>query len=122
MVDVAKLRELEKAATPGPWTADGDAQWCDEDGYYGDEWIDMPRQARTYIQHSRMSGEARVHARDNAALIVEARNALPALLDEIEALRALADRAMPYVEAHNFESRSDVSRKWLADYAKVRGE
>lgn len=77
MTTLDRLRELEQAATPGPWNASMDThpahvarlgQW----EVYG----------RRYV-----SG---VVARD-AALIAEARNALPALLDIAEAARAVME-------------------------------
>lgn len=72
---VAELRELEKAATPGPWAAEdtrGQRDWHGFDtgftirhgthGHYGWDQAD-------------------------AAVAVGARNALPALLDVVEAAR-----------------------------------
>ena len=66
-VDVAELRRLHEAATPGSWKADGAAVvTIDDTGYI-----------RTLVDCN-WNGSVNRH---NAALIAAARNALPALLD-----------------------------------------
>jgi hypothetical protein len=75
--DVARLRALLAAATPRPWAAE-------------------PQGERTWRVVSGLDRLGAVVAADmwpgadNARLIAEAVNALPALLDEVEALRAAA--------------------------------
>jgi hypothetical protein len=84
---VARLRQLEAAATPGPWSVR--PYWFEVDG--------EPAHSEVIIGEDRYS-DGRVLPRrlreemdnDNAALIVAARNALPQLLDIAEAMRRLA--------------------------------
>ena len=72
------LRALLSAATPGPWTLDGRVAWCltppEAAGYDGEH--DLVLEAFTDR---------------NAALIVAAVNALPALLDAPEDTRDHSD-------------------------------
>lgn len=70
MVDLAELRKLHEAATPGEWTRRGfdNAQTC----------ILGPKQADGNPLVGTHSGPAKD---DNVALIVATRNALPVLLD-----------------------------------------
>lgn len=77
---ITRLRELEAAATKGPWrVVPGD----DVDTVCSDKHdICQPYEVAVRGHYSRAPGDA------NAALIAEARNALPLLLDEIEKLRA----------------------------------
>ena len=72
MIDIAKLRELEAKATRGEWLADE---------YY----VHGP--GRSTIAMAFDDDTAGFDC-DDAAFIAAARNALPALLDEIERLRA----------------------------------
>lgn len=65
MTDTTELRRLLAEATPGPWSVE--------------EYPDMP--GSFYVK----AGVFGLH--ENAALIVAARNALPALLDENDRLR-----------------------------------
>jgi hypothetical protein len=89
---IARLRALEKAATPGPrrlyhaklrkdfGSMITEVQ-CDEKvAIIG--WMGFDDSFRSKAQHKK-----------NAALIAEARNALPALLDALEAERKRADEA-----------------------------
>ncbi len=79
MIDTTTtLRELLANATPGPWTLDNDpCAACREDG-------------RDAFSIRQVEGHEHAMFSDapDAALIVAAVNALPALLDEIDALRA----------------------------------
>lgn len=71
MTDIAKLRWLLAAATPGPW----------------EPWQDHPHGhiCSMPILRSDEGNQA------NRALILKAINALPALLDELDRLRAERD-------------------------------
>ena len=68
--EIEKLRALLEAATKGPWEVDGDAN--------GDTW---GRSGSIFVGHN--------ESKDDAALIVAAVNALPALLDVCEAAAEL---------------------------------
>lgn len=72
---IARLRELLAAATPGPWvrTASGITQAADDGG-------------PDY-------GEIADPAPDDAVLIVAAVNAIPALLDRLEAAEVVVEAA-----------------------------
>lgn len=113
------LRELIAAATPGPWTIELD--W-NEDGEYGpgsdpgrgfwDHTIvdgqgrslfDSANSTAKCIEEEWPDEDGHVNAWDatgkaNAALIVAAVNALPALLDELDALRVKVAEAREVVE------------------------
>lgn len=81
-VDTQRLRELLEAATPGPWITDPE----DRDSVIGAvEWGTDGRVIDGIDVIYRMG------VTEDAALIVAAVNALPALLEEVETLRA--DRA-----------------------------
>jgi hypothetical protein len=75
MTDILRLRALLDAATPGPW--------------YWDEWMDGIRSRNRYIA---TGGSGRTPNPDDI-LIIESHAALPALLDELESLRAVAEAA-----------------------------
>lgn len=77
MTDLARLRELLAAATPGPWET---AERSDT--------INVQAGQRAVARCQRKAGVWR-----DAALIVAAVNALPALLDRIEALERVAEAA-----------------------------
>lgn len=68
--EIEKLRALLEAATKGPWEVDGDAN--------GDTW---GRSGSIFVGHN--------ESNDDAALIVAAVAALPALLDVCEAAAEL---------------------------------
>lgn len=81
---LAELRELTRAATPGPWVAwDDPGEWMDppvvavDDGH--------PRGAG-HIEIAEM-GQSEAQGSHNARFIAVVRNALPALLDVVEAAR-----------------------------------
>ena len=91
MIDIKRLRELCEKATPGPWRADT----CG----YGDFTPDRACSIRQVSESAESGFWGIVHDTSyddcchmmratDAAFIVEARNALPALLDELERLRA----------------------------------
>ena len=106
-VDLEALRALERAATPGPWeedTCDTDCAWGKAKAYQMIARNEYGRQVSLFdsinsdattleIEHdedgSQMWDEI---ARRNFAFIAAARNAFPALADEIERLRDLVRR------------------------------
>lgn len=73
--EIARLRELEKKATPGPWKYSRPFEWIESNKHQiiAQTWgkLETPF----------------VNDVNNSALIIAARNALPDLLDEIERLR-----------------------------------
>lgn len=81
--DLAELRRLEAAATPAPWSG--------SKGLDSGCRVVRPRKALYgvdlgwYIATCHVSPSDGDNAAENAALIVAARNALPALLDRLEA-------------------------------------
>jgi hypothetical protein len=82
-VDVKRLRELEAKATPGPWELRRDD---DEGGYITyDIGVGGLTIARV-PEDTRDDDEIKMAAHD-ARLVADMRNALPALLDELESLR-----------------------------------
>lgn len=78
--DVARLRELEARATPGPWLV-GLEDWWGVTGWVVGREAKEPGMVGTVVATSGAG-----HAPD-ADLIAAMRNALPGLLDAIEALR-----------------------------------
>ena len=84
---IARLRALEKAATPGPWTDCVKAVKTKGGPLIADTF--WHPDARPYAE-----------AEANAALIAEARNALHALLDALEAERKRADEAQKSFETY----------------------
>lgn len=101
---IARLRELLTKATPGPWEA-GESTFGAAIGGHG-------------ITVASVSGRGRDRpAMADAALIVDAVNALPALLDErdrllavVEAARALDESLFAYRELCCM--RSDDPKRW----------
>ena len=93
-----ELERLEKAATPGPWRADGfeiDQLSDAGEGYPLDHYPDCAN-VSTWVGASGEDGPYGIQRKEDAALIAAARNALPALLRaarERDELRARAERA-----------------------------
>lgn len=80
------LRKLHEAATPGPWLTQDE-----RDGMYA-VWTRQPHIGTLALcQYEDINGE--FPAKDNAALIVAMRNALPDLLDTIDRLTRERDEA-----------------------------
>lgn len=96
-LDVARLRRMLEAATPGPWKSP--EGWC----------IQSPKYAVAIT--TRGPGQKR-----DAALIVAARNALPALLDAAEERDALRDFINAGFNCDQKRRQADISA------AKERGE
>jgi hypothetical protein len=89
LVDLDKLETLERAATPGPWDkvdSKGEIHiYCcsNSDGYiHSGDWV------------------ASAADGDEAALILGVRNALPDLIAELRAARAVVRAARSLDEAH----------------------
>lgn len=89
--EIDNLRALEAAARPGPWTttkstwkskADPNYTWS-ASGIEQDE--DVFGNMASAIAYAQSTGQIR---NEDAQFIAAARNALPGLLDELEALRA----------------------------------
>lgn len=81
---VERLRELHAKATPAPWRASlefRDHHSRQVQASDGSKWGELATLG---------CGPYEGHGSDNAALVAESRNALPALLDCAEALRAIA--------------------------------
>ena len=98
--DRARLRELLGKATPGPWE-------CDD---YG---VDFPGARYGEVAYVLSKTRGRFEATsDNAALIVAAVNALPALLDRIDALeaglRSVIDAADSFCDEEGYEVAGQV--------------
>jgi uncharacterized protein (DUF885 family) len=94
--DHAALRALADAATPGPWEVERDP--------YGDDDYPVSANGR-YLCVSPDDGVRGGHSEADAAFIAAARDAVPALLDEVERLRkelrecyASGDGALDLVE------------------------
>lgn len=77
MVDIAELRGLIAKATPGPWECDG-AVLEYEGARFGEVAYVIGKSGQQFPANA-----------ENAALIVNAINALPALLDRLEAGEAI---------------------------------
>ena len=98
MTDLDELEKLEQAATMGPWKLESECETSDDDHqFYGLDKGDYPRWLLIEGMHwSFFWDEADekhydTSARD-AALIVAARNALPALIAELRELRKENER------------------------------
>lgn len=93
MTDIKNLRALLAAATPGPW--DVETQTENLSMLWGG--------AIRYDEHvcSELSEQ-------DASLIAAAVNALPALLDEVEALWRVADAARAWREVQTMKTREDL--------------
>lgn len=130
-VDIADLREKLAVATPGPW------QWWNLEGV-DQGWTDNGPNLETVARGPQYSdgsqGAAQtvisawghdawgigVEAQD-AALIVAAVNALPALLDEVERLRGVVEsvRAFATKERDSIRGRYGASAATYAGYANA---
>jgi hypothetical protein len=89
MIDIAELRAKLAIATPGPWMYDDDGEVVgieDDEG----EIVFSQQVIGTHWPHGAPTRQLYMESGD-AELIVAAVNALPALLDELERLRAFVD-------------------------------
>jgi hypothetical protein len=110
MVDIDELRELLAKASPVPYSEQGDCSGkmtaTDSEGVYG---------------------VGKIYADDDRALVLEAINALPALLDELEALRAanqwlpIADEAKSGDWVLGWDGSKVTPIKWINDDCEYGG-
>lgn len=85
---IARLRELDAAATPVPWAA---SEWYCNDSEGGWAAIGPHHLAETDDIDDGPDGQLHKAAKADAALIAAMRNALPALLDQLDAQAAEID-------------------------------
>jgi hypothetical protein len=126
MTDTKKLRELLAAATPGPWVAvrqlatasrNRAAVFRDETAVPGGE-ITCPALVRGKSKICDLgktpmsSGGPTWENNRNAALIVAAVNSLPALLDELEALRAAGDAVADRLDEYTADGETCLDVLW----------
>lgn len=91
-----RLRELLVKATKGPWLICRSYFNNVETGYH----ITGPEHGSVFpiCRKQYETGESNEQAQANAALIVEAVNTLPALLDALDEARWALEWSLPYVE------------------------
>lgn len=115
--DLAELRALEAAATPGPWTDDAAGYWADMPRIYGDGFL--------IAVVGNAQPERGDHWDADAKFIAAARNAVPRLLAMIDAERAESARLRGFVDfvarianndALNFEEKGII----IATHPTVR--
>lgn len=84
--EIAELRALDAAATPGPWSA----MRAIDERFYRDWSRSAPPNGRGYIHQTTptLSDEDQFARYEDAAFIAAARNALPRLLAMLDAERA----------------------------------
>jgi hypothetical protein len=99
--DTKRLRELLAKATPGPWRAERIGE--EESLVHAPESAEQLAKRRD-VGHACVFCDS--HHAANAELIAAAVNALPALLDEIDRLRRVAEAAREQAPALN----SDLTR------------
>lgn len=99
--DIKALRKLLEAASPGPWS----------------DWQPLHIGAADPDSSVGQRSVARVNVSTDAALIVAAVNALPALLTRLEALESVADAAAEYVDA---AEKARFSGEWTGVDAVFR--
>lgn len=117
---IAALREKLAEATPGPWTA-----WNGQ-GHSGTCTIHSPghmsvRNGRKVFECDDECGEREMESEADARLIVSAVNALPALLDVVEAAqeveRCQFDLTIPdYVEGEKWKKLREALAKLEASH------
>jgi hypothetical protein len=120
MTDTAKLRELLAKATPGPWKTiqaakpNGAEQSIDCGIFAGrDDLLAETFEIVGYLD-GKGSPYKKLPSEVNAALIVAAVNALPALLDEIDKLRAAVDAAKNMADLENrYSPPAAIDSGWL---------
>lgn len=83
---INRLRELDRAARPAPWAPQGGFISC------GQASLDITNDKQGFplmrLWADMTKGDREVNPQDDFVLIIEARNALPALLTEIDRLTA----------------------------------
>lgn len=123
-LDLAELRRLHEAATPGPWDERGDENDRESSSYVVSEaYVD---------EEPGICGDCNKHwplVRADAELIVAARNALPALLARAEVYEAAVawwkeHRPIGYTDAKHRKNPGincvgEIERALAASIAKV---
>lgn len=108
---IAELRRLEKVATKGPWEAV-------ERGAYGD----FDGNSRVIIADDMRVGVIQTNGEPdceaNADLTVAARNALPALLDEVERLQKMITHETNMVMREQ-KANADLRRQLAEKEAEI---
>lgn len=96
---IARLRKLCEKATPGPWEWRGDN--CLDGPPREYEILEAGDDGKGYGMHSPLiAHDFRPDKKDaNKAIITESRNALPALLDDLEAMRKACEMALRELQA-----------------------
>jgi hypothetical protein len=112
MTDKLNLDELQKlcdAATPGPWERDGDARTVDEDGEYGQEWVQCDIGYRWYSTHP-LAGDEYARQCIDAEFIATAREAMPALIARVRELENKLKHAQDNIAGliYNSANKPDV--------------
>ena len=98
MIDLTALRKACDLATPGPWFVQADGSVL---GIFGPKmaaYNDEPEQEWREVQIVETDGGHYPPRWNDAAFIAAARSAVPALLDEVTALRAEHDRLRSLVD------------------------
>ena len=105
---IARLTELEKAATPGPWTSRDEKRGAKKsiwradtarevsEAEWGPRFADRPSR---YGPHR--EGVANCFSKEDAAFIVELRNNLPAILHALKVQQAAEEWEMARQNAGN---------------------
>lgn len=102
-LDLTRLRELHEKATPAPWfVSDTDSQWIVDD--YGDAIADTEESRSSWTPSH------------DAALIAETRNALPALLAEVDRLTRQVDAVKALAESDHHADTCGAVLTPGADY------
>lgn len=114
MTTKKELRAMSDAATPGEWRMDGRAIWCQPDGSSVDLLI-ADVDPFDDVRRRRSSEEGLA----NAVFIVAARTAVPALLDENEALRAALKEALDIASDGTWHTVKAGARERIAELRKL---
>jgi hypothetical protein len=118
---IAELRALDAAAANAPWKA--------ESPFTGNDWLvcslgsDFESKHWAVVTDGVHASDLRGCAREDAALIAAARNALPELLDEIERLRAILEPLRVPFAAGLGDHREAIiaARNAIAEMLRVTG-
>lgn len=136
-MNIDELKELERKATPGPWTwsrtyemayrTDPEDEWNpDEDSrvYTEKHWaiVDPESESKNSVtslglvslSRSKAHGEFGFLDDPNVQLVTAARNALPALIAEIERLRKVEDAALTLIANSKSDLYEPIGDEYLA--------
>lgn len=103
-IDLAAVRKLSDAATPGPWQECGHERGGCQCGFVWSIAADaLLLMIRARDEDVPTADEA--HCRSNAKFIAEARTLVPAMADEIEALREKLRAAREALDAERMLPR-----------------